>query len=40
MIELVPEADTVTDEKIKKEITAESQIPWISKILEVKIGVG
>ena len=39
MKKLVPEADVKPDEVIKKEIMAESKskIPWMSKILEVKI---
>lgn len=37
IVELVPEADVTPDEDIKKEIMAESKIPWSLKILEVKI---
>ena len=37
IVQLVPEADVKPDEVIKKEILSDAKIPWMKKILEVKI---
>ena len=36
-VELVPEADVVPDDIIKTQIEENAKIPWMRKILEVKI---
>ena len=38
IVELVPEVMLCADELIKKEILTEAKIPWMRRILIVKVG--